>query len=198
MQRTKIFFILCIVFISCSCIKTKNNPNNMPQPIISSDSDEITLDNTQKFVETSKFSPPQPVTLDLSGEMQKLNGTWLPHWSYIPTMNMPEEERYDVIKSFSWGEGKRKVHTTFEIDLTAREPFFIAAGDGQLFIIEISKTGDNSIKILAYTSDYFTFFKETVFHFIDNDTFWIENEEFGKSIAYGDAALWHRLSGPAQ
>jgi hypothetical protein len=200
MQKTKInyFIILCIVFIFNSCIKTKAISNETIQ-LNTPDASSLNISNDiQNLNETISVSIPLPITLEITNEMLKLNGTWLPHWAYMGTMNLPEEERYDVKKLFSWGEGKRVVHTTFEIDITADIPFFDAGGDGRFYVTGLVKDGENSIKILAETPE-FHWKKEPIFHFIDNDIFWIENEEFGKSFfIYGDDALWHRLSGPAQ
>jgi hypothetical protein len=118
--------------------------------------------------------------------------------------NLPEEERTHLlsIRMFSWGEAVSKSYTSFDIDISANEPFINEPGLGHFPIIETTKTGINSIKIRAYRgfedSPDFSWEPELTFHFIDKDTLWIETDAFKGSEDYGGGKLWHRLSGPAQ
>jgi hypothetical protein len=139
-----------------------------------------------------------------AAEVIDLNGTWLPASDYRELFNLPEEERTRLLSNrmFSWGETVSKKYTSFDIDISADEPFFIEPGLGHFPIIEITKTGINSIKIRAYRgfedSPDDSWEPELTFHFIDKDTLWIETEDFKGSEDYGRDVLWHRLSGPAQ
>ena len=137
-------------------------------------------------------------------DIPDLNGTWQPDWSYKATLNLPEKDRDfgNYFLDFSWGKALCIIHTSFDIDITAKGPFFRAPGDGLFQITNIIKITANRIKIFAYHGldpDNRTFI-EIIFHFIDKNTIWIESEflEDDIGIMYGRGNLWHRLSGPGQ
>ena len=130
-----------------------------------------------------------------------LNGTWLLTRFYEARLNLTEEEKGFFFKTFSWGIAKSVIHTSFDIDISAEEPFFHAEGDGLLYVTEITQISKNSIKVNVYHGsleepDYLNVY---IFHFIDKNTIWINNEKFEKmGTSYGKGALWHRISGPEE
>jgi len=128
-----------------------------------------------------------------------LNGTWLPTRFYEARLNLKGEEKGGFYKTFSWGIANSVIHTSFDIDISAEKPFFHAEGDGLFYVKEITQISNNSIKVNVYHGaldepDYFNVY---IFHFIDKNTIWINNEKFEKmGSSYGKGNLWHRLSGP--
>jgi len=138
-----------------------------------------------------------------AAEISDLNGTWQPDRSYKAVLKMSEEERDDHLRrrEYSWGIGKMIPYTTFNIDITAEEPFVIEPGDGHLLIKDITQTRNNEIKFILFQilakDPIVGWSTEVVFHFIDKDTLWIETPKF-TGIEYEKKALWHRLSGPTQ
>jgi len=190
-QKIRLVFviILCTIFLPMSCMKTQNNNVSI------SDSQETTeIENTkEEIINTS----------DYSASISDLNGTWLPNWSYEAGLKMTEEENeeYQDLYSFSWGVGKIIVHTTFEIDISAEKPFFRAEGDGIMYVTEITQISNNSIKVNVYHGipDEPHYWNIYIFHFIDENSIWIENEKFeNMDNSYGKGKLWHRLSGPEE
>jgi hypothetical protein len=137
-------------------------------------------------------------------EIFDLNGTWQPNSSFVEYSRISEEEKksYIIHDLYSWGEAKYIRYTTFNIDLSAEEPFLIEPGLGYFPITEINKNGSKSIKVRAYRGDpdytHIRWDPEVIFHFIDKDTLWIETEDFKGGNDYGKDVLWHRLSGPSQ
>ena len=73
-------------------------------------------------------------------EIYDLNGTWQPDESYKYMLKATEEEKKEYIKNYkySWGKGKYISYRTFNVDLTAKEPFVIEPGLGQ-FPVKILK-----------------------------------------------------------
>ena len=142
-------------------------------------------------------------TSNYAAEISDLNGTWQPDRSYKAVLKMSEEERDDHLRrrEYSWGIGKMIPYTTFNIDITAEEPFVIEPGDGHLLIKDITQTRNNEIKFILFhivaEDPIVGWSTEVDFHFIDRDTLWIESKDFD-STEYGEKALWHRLSGPTQ
>jgi len=141
-------------------------------------------------------------TNSYAADISDLNGTWQPDRSYKATLEMLEEEKDDYLRQreYSWGIGKMIPYTTFNIDITAEEPFVIEPSVGHLLIKDITQTRNDLIKIILFhvvaEDPIVGWSTEVVFHFINKDTLWIETKNF-TGIEYEKKALWHRLSGPA-
>jgi hypothetical protein len=144
-----------------------------------------------------------------TAEIIDINGTWQPDVDYQAFLELSEEEmgRLRIFEEeFSWGTGMRRPYRTFNIDITASEPFLRAMED-RLLVTKITQAGKDAVKVNAYYGrlddpDY-CWFIDFVFHFNDKDTMWIECEYFeerdrtnGNYAIYGKGALWHRMSGP--
>ena len=129
----------------------------------------------------------------------KLNGTWMPNSSYLWIISNPEE-RYDYsIKKFSWGNAKRLVNTSIEIDTEAKSYF--DPGMAIFKIKEYQEIDDSTYKVIIYypsvddTSEPL-FENYVILHFLNEDLFWIESDFFeDQGPIYGKNALWYRLSG---
>jgi hypothetical protein len=139
-------------------------------------------------------------------EITDINGTWQPHWSwaYKPEPNEPVIETRYGKELFSWGVGKKIVHLTFHVDITAEKPFIEVPDLGYFPVDRIEKTGKSSITVSGFRGrpdapeDRENGWNiEVTFHMIDKDTLWIESKELGKGQSeYGKKSPWHRLSGP--
>ena len=128
-------------------------------------------------------------------EINGLNGTWMPEWTYHATEEQREGWRSAFRQEFSWGEGKSRIYQTFDIDVTAENPFVFEPVEGWFFTTNIAQTGINSIKVNAVHHMRDNDAIELVFHFIDRDTFWIETHDF-RGLMYERGVFWHRVSGP--
>jgi hypothetical protein len=147
-------------------------------------------------------------TKSFTAEISDLNGVWLPDWLSKDLSKLPEQEKEEDMRYyvFSWGEGKYIPYYTFEIDISANEPFFHATSNGDFYITNITQIDADSINAYACRgdpNDPYSWFANLIFHFIDKDTLWIETLNIEKTFVqqgneYSKGALWHRLSGPVR
>jgi hypothetical protein len=134
-------------------------------------------------------------------EIEDLNGTWQPDWSYKASTQLPDDGKDYSTREFSWGMGRVLPNTTFDIDLGADEPEFFASGLRAFYIREVKKTGRNTITVTAFSEPgnkpVEGWAVTVVFWFLDKDRIWIDAEDFNKTGKdYGKGAVWYRLSGP--
>jgi len=119
-----------------------------------------------------------------------LNGTWV---------HMQAHKESPRIKDwqFSWGIGKRIVETTFEIDIQKNR--VLMPGTGLFLIKRITQTAPSRIVLeIKGPGEEGGWEMKMVFHFLDQDTFWLECPDLQGQFAVGKKRPWYRLSGPGQ
>jgi hypothetical protein len=133
-------------------------------------------------------------------EINMVNGTWLPDPIYnnIITENSALDSFYTY--EFAWGIGFRGSDSILNIDISASKPYISEYINGKFEIAGVTKKSKNEIVLRAYRIidenipdarwDF-----DVVFHFIDENTIWIEAEPYTGSD-FDNKALWRRLSGP--
>ena len=138
---------------------------------------------------------------DFAVEINYLNGTWGPEWSYNVLLGMTEEERVGRIHrgDFSWGEGKLLGNSTFLIVTTAEGPFVVEPTLGIFGVTNMIQTGINSMEVSVfrptpYLPPEIVFAFEFIFCFIDRDIVWIE----APAISGWRNEFLHRISGPTR
>jgi len=140
------------------------------------------------FCETMKIEP------------AKLNGTWMPHSSYLWIISNPDEERSDYfIHDFSWGKGKTLSNTSIEIDTNTM--IYVDPGTAIYSIKEYNQIDNTTFKLIISRQSIIdipesVYELEIILHFLNEDSFWLESEYFEKTGSlFGKKAPWHRLSG---
>lgn len=140
------------------------------------------------FCETMKIEP------------SKLNGTWMPNFSYLWITSHPDEEKSDYfINDFSWGSGKTLINTSTEIDISMK--MFFDPGLGEFSIKNIKQISDSSYSfmIFRYLDENMPetlWERNVIIYFITEDSCLIniDSAEETGSISKTNTT-WYRLSG---
>ncbi len=98
-----------------------------------------------------------------------LIGIFLIYVSFLPPTSLRITQ-----KEFSWGMGIMKINNSLAFDFGGEYPVFEIYGFGPSRIVETEWEAEDSLKMIFFF-DRGPANIEYVFHFLDDDTFWIEN-----------------------
>ncbi|AEE17397.1 SH3 domain-containing protein [Treponema brennaborense] len=130
-----------------------------------------------------------------------LDGTWIDSLSYIWHLKSPEKNENLLYEDYSWGKAKNEPNTTMDIDIANNMISDATLWGFSIRNIEYKGKSKIILNVSRYVEAINNYWDlELIIHFIDDDTFWIENEwlENNWDSFAGPNILRHRISGPAK
>jgi len=117
---------------------------------------------------------------------ERLSGNW--------SMNKTLPERGTRTDNYSWGKGVSVINSSIDIDLGGDEPFIRIGGMGTFPILETEDSSDRIRVVFFFGRGNFNV--EYIFHFVEDNVFWIENNSSLEIHTRGEDVLFYRNTGP--
>jgi len=130
-----------------------------------------------------------------------IDGTWLPGDGYPFFIHSNSKSEFIQKKEYSWGKGKSIPNTTMEIDVSNKFLFDATLCGFSINSVKSISNTDYQVGISRYNENVDNLWElELIFHFIDENSFWIENVwlETNWVNFCGKERIWYRISGPAR
>jgi hypothetical protein len=121
--------------------------------------------------------------------LEVLNGTWVDDQHYLKSQSVHQYK-------YGWGNGKRIVETTLEIDLVQK--VLQIPGGGRWNVEQTKVMSSETIQLLIRSFGGVRAEKTMTLHLLSCDQLWIEPPSPHEFLSVGKENTWYRLSGPSR